>query len=99
MVTAKQNRLRQVSFCFDVTHVLTPEVQYADQREQAACGIDVDVCFALKPFLQHSRAFIVDTATGHIDCFDLAGGQGFDSIKVAFADLKLVFDDLPERAK
>jgi hypothetical protein len=56
-------------------HLLAPEVQNADQGEQTARSIDIDLGFAFKAFLQDAGAFVVDTATGHIDCLDLAGAS------------------------
>ena len=39
----------------------------------------------------------MDAAPGHVDGFDLAGGQFLDRLEIAFADLEVVLDHLTER--
>ena len=39
------------------------------------------------------------TATRHIDRFDLAGRQFFDSVEIAFTHLEVVFDNLTKRTE
>ena len=71
-------------------------MQNADQREKATRSVVVNLGLALKSLLKHARALIVDAATRHINRLDLAGWQGFDRVKVTFANLKVVFYHLPE---
>ena len=76
---------------------LAPEVQHTNKCEKPACRVDINNRFPLKPLLKYARAFHVDTATRHIDCFDLARGKRFDRIKVARANLEVVLNDLTKR--
>ena len=39
----------------------------------------------------------MNSAARHVDGFDLAGRQAFHRVKVAFANLEIIFDDLAER--
>src|SRR5579864_6928012 len=45
----------------------TLPVQDADQREQAAGGVDIDFHFLLEPLHQNARTVVVDGATAHVD--------------------------------
>src|SRR6056297_1464869 len=63
-----------------------PEMQHADQREQASRGIVVDLRLAFQPLGQDARTFVVNPAPGHVDRFDLAGRHVLHGVEVAFAD-------------
>lgn len=74
-------------------------MQNTDEREQASRGIGINVGFALKPLLQNARALIVDATPRHIYSFNLARSGRFNRVKIAFANLEVVFDHLAERAQ
>src|SRR6056297_343121 len=73
-----------------------PEMQNADQGEQAPRGVIVDTGLALKPFFKDARALVVDATAGHVDGFDLARRHVLDRIEIAFADRPVILDHLPE---
>ena len=66
VIAAKQHRLGQF-----LDH-LAAVMQNADQGEQAAGRVGVDLGLAFKPLLQHPRAFVVNPASRHIDGLDLS---------------------------
>ena len=76
-----------------------PEMQHADQREQTARRIGVDLCLALKALFQNARALVVNATAGHVDGLDLAWRHVFDGVKIAFADRPVILDHLSERAQ
>ena len=81
--------LWQVLICFALCHFLAPEVQNADEGEQAAGGVVVDVRLALKAFLQARARLRCGCHGAPYRWFQSGWGrQGFDRVKVAFADLE-----------
>ena len=74
-------------------------MQHADQREQAAGGIEINVDLALQPFLQQFGGFVVDRAPGHIDRFDLLRRGRSDRLIIAVAYREIILDRPPEPAK
>lgn len=74
-------------------HSWLPRMQDADQREQPAGRIHVDLNFIDQTITQQFSAFIVQAAARHIDGFDLRRCHGLDGVKIAFADHEAIFDD------
>src|SRR6056297_368346 len=74
-------------------------MQDADEGEETPRGVDVDLGLALQPLLHDARAFVVDSAAGHVDRLDLGGRQLLHGVEIALADLEVVLHDLPERAE
>src|ERR1041385_6046742 len=72
-------------------------VQHADQREQAARGVDVDLHFVLEPLHQDTRAVVVDGAPSHVERLDLVRRRRADRLIVAVADRVIVFHDTAQR--
>src|SRR4051812_42521176 len=64
--TVCSNRCRNFKFS-----ALALPVQHADQREQAARGVEVDLDLLLQPLAQQLGAFVVKPAPSHVDRLDL----------------------------
>ena len=62
---------------------LSPEMQNANKGEQATRRLLINIGFAIEALLQDPRAFVVNSAQGHIDGFNLAGREGLHSFKIA----------------
>src|SRR4051794_15662695 len=71
-------------------------VQHADEREQAACGVEVDLDLFLQPLLEQVRALVVQPAPAHVDRLDLSRRCGADRLVIAVADQEIVLHDLAE---
>src|SRR3954447_11291759 len=71
-------------------------VQHADEREQAARGVEVDLDLFLQPLLEQIRALIVQSAPAHVDRLDLSRRCGADRLVIAVADQEIVLHDLAE---
>ena len=78
---------------------LSSEVQNADESEQPSGRLIINIGFAIETLLEHAGAFIVDAAPCHVDGFDLAWWKRFYSFKIAFTNLKVIFDHLTKRAQ
>ena len=50
---------------------LCPEVENANQCEEASCGVGVNIGFTFLTLLQDPRPFIVNTTPCHIDGLNL----------------------------
>src|SRR6185437_16237880 len=73
------------------------QMQDADQREDAARRVVIDVDLALEPLAQQRRAFVVQPAAAHVERLDLRRRRVADRLVVALADQKVVPDDAAER--
>src|SRR4029079_14237974 len=74
-------------------------MERAEQREQAACGRNVDGDLALEPLHQELTAFVVNTAPPHVDSLDLRGRLGLDRLIIALADEEVVLHQPAEGRK
>src|SRR3546814_827119 len=86
-------------FFSDVAGVVTAstlDMQYADQCEKAARGVEIKFDLAAEAFLQKLRTLVVQAPAAHVDRFDLGGRRGLDRVVVALANQKVVLDDLAE---
>src|SRR5690606_10636342 len=61
-------------------------MQHADEGEQAAGGVEIDIKLVGDALLQHFGGLVVDAAPPHVDGFDLAGGGVANRLIVAVAD-------------
>lgn len=78
---------------------LAPEMQHADEGEEAAGGGVIHLGLAVEPFLEDACALVVDAAAGHVDGLDLGWGQAFDRVEIALADLDVILHHLAERGE
>ena len=76
-----------------------PEVENADQGEQATRSVDVKFDLAAETFLKNARALVVNASPRHVDRLDLARRKPLDRIEVTLADLVIVFHDLTKRSQ
>src|SRR5690349_21663274 len=72
------------------------DVQGADEGEQPAGGIEVEVDLARKPLAQELGALVVQTAAAHVERLDLGRAELLDGGVVAFAHQEVVLHDLAE---
>src|SRR6056297_4353166 len=75
------------------------EMQHANQGEKAPRGVCIDLGLAFEALLQNPRPFVVNAPPGHIDRLDLRRRQRLDRVEIAFTDLPVILDHLPERAE
>src|SRR3546814_16345552 len=86
-------------FFSDVAGVVTAstlDMQYADQCEKAARGVEIKFDLAAEAFLQKLRTFVVQAPAAHADRFVRGGRRGLDRFVVGLANKKVVCDDLSE---
>ena len=74
-------------------------MQDADEGEQAAGRVCIDLGLAFKPLLQHPRPFVVNPAPCHIDGLDLLCGGLADRLIIAVADGEIIADRAAEAAQ
>src|SRR5947207_2582788 len=74
-----------------------PPMQHADEREEAARGVGVELDLALEPRPQRLRPLVVDGAAPHVDRLDAARRTDADCLPVAVADQEIVLHDPAER--
>src|SRR5581483_11071778 len=72
------------------------DVQHAEQREQAARRVVVDLDAPLELGLQQARALVVEAAPAHVDRLDARGRRALDRLVIALADLEIVPDEAAE---
>src|SRR3954471_3722521 len=65
-------------------------MEYADQSEQAACGIEIEHYLARQTLHQDVGALVVERAPAHIEGLDAIGCGGADGCVVAVADHVIV---------
>ena len=59
-------------------------MQNANKGEQAARRLLINIGFAIEALLQDPRAFVVNSAPGHVDGFNLAGREGSSPLQSSF---------------
>src|SRR5215468_2523594 len=72
-------------------------VQHADEREQAAGGVEVDPHLLAQPVHENARALVVQPAPAHVDRLDLARRGGAKRLVIAVADHEIILHDAPQR--
>src|SRR3954468_21168364 len=72
-------------------------MEYADQSEQAACGIEIEHHLACQALRQHVVPPVVDPAPAHGEALDAVRCGGADGCVVAVADHVVVLYDPPQR--
>src|SRR5260370_20670540 len=72
-------------------------VQHAQQGEQPARGVEVDINLARELLSQQLRAFIVQAAPSHVDRFDPRRTGRADRRVVTLADQEVIANDPAER--
>src|SRR3546814_12187619 len=72
-------------------------MQHADESEEAAGGIEVDLDLILEPLHQKLRSFVVQASACHVEGLDMRRRQAADRVVIAFADLEIIADDTAER--
>src|SRR5437870_2428135 len=73
------------------------QMQDAEEREEPARRVEIDLDLAFQALFQKRRAFVVQPATPHIQRFYLVGRRIADRLEVAVADEEIVFDHAAER--
>src|SRR5580698_3448033 len=68
-------------------------VQYRDQGEQPARGVEIQIDLALEPFHHQARALVVQPAPAHVERLDTVRRRSADRRVIAVANREIVFDD------
>ncbi len=76
---------------------LGPQMQYADQREQAPAGVVIDRGFAGELLDQAAPTLVVQRPAAGVDRLDLAQIVPAQCVVIALADDEIVFDDAAKR--
>ena len=74
-----------------------PPMQHADQREQAARSVEIEVHLARQPLHQEVGAFVVQGAAAHVERLDAVGRRGADRRVIAVAHRVIVLHHAPQR--
>src|SRR5579864_2728169 len=74
-----------------------PQMQHAEQREEAPRGVEIDGDALGDAFAQQLRALVVERAPAHVDRLDARRARGADRGEVALADQEVVLDHAAER--
>ena len=72
-------------------------MQNADQGEEAAGGVEIDVDFFLQPLAEQFRAFVMEAAAAHIEGFDPRRARSLDRRVIAFAVHEIILHGLAEQ--
>ena len=73
------------------------DMQDADQREQPARRIEIDVDLAVQALAQQFGALVVQAAPAHVDGLDARRARGLDGLVVGLADGEVVAHHAAER--
>src|SRR3546814_19420733 len=71
---------------YDITAMdlfLTFDVEHADEGEQTACGVEVNLNLRRKPFLKSLRRIVVDSPSRHVYSLDLPRRGVADRLVIA----------------
>src|SRR5438309_2374921 len=74
----------------DAVRQASPDVQDADEAEEAAGGVEIQLHLPGEAFLEELGGFVVDGAAGHVDRFQPVRRFGADGFEIAVADREIV---------
>jgi hypothetical protein len=74
-------------------------MQNANKSEQATRRLFINIGFAIEALLQDPRAFVVNSASSHIDGFNLAGREGLTQLQNSFRKFENSLLPLGERGQ
>src|SRR5271154_6631026 len=72
------------------------DVQHADEGEEPARGVEVDLDLVRQPLPQQLRALVVQAAPAHVESLDARRTRGADGGVIVLADQEVVADDAAE---
>src|ERR1051325_4862439 len=75
---------------------LALQMQDADQGEQPARGVGIDLDLSLQPLPEQRGAFVVYAAPAHVQGLDLLRRRLADGLEVAVTDQEVVLDHAAE---
>ena len=80
-------------------HESPANMKNTDQREKAACGIEIQPNLIFETLTKELRSLIMEPPAAHIDGLNLIEGGVFDRLIIALANQKIVFDGFAKRCQ
>src|SRR5271166_1149397 len=77
----------------------SPQMQHANQREEAPCRVVVDRSLVGEPLHQQGRPLIVQRSPSDVDRLDLRQARRANRLVIALADHEVVADDTAKRGE
>src|SRR5690242_17234092 len=79
-----------------VTHS-PPQMQHANQGEEASGGVEIDLDLVGEPLGQQRGPFVVQRPPADVDRLNLRQARTADRFVIAVADHEIIFDDTAKR--